>query len=661
MTITPHEIAHTELISGLSLSSLGDRVVYCVGPAFHAKDAHKTQALWLADVGVEESARKITSGSFNDQNPKFHPTSGDVFFLSDRHKAGNEAQVFRLSAKEYGGEPEAVTSTDNVRGVSTFEISPDGRWLAYVSADEPEDKDEEDKESYVIVWRGPKKLGRLRLIDLSGHWHSGKEPRVVVSVDAHVESFTWSPDSRQILYRLADRPDIESGGFPVSEHVISVDEDDGRLQFNSTHILTHNPVLSGKSVWPQKPGKFYFLRNEDYASATTLWASEVASNASAVKIGGYGITDDAARIVAIGSTVAVEVACGLETRIDILDTGNSDSSTAFETSEDAFSSWDIREVNGKYIFVAARSSGVTGTPENVWSGSTAVGTKGVLSTKLSSHHKWMSDKLPLCVPFYWSIEDGTALQGVAAYPRGHSLKNLPTVVVPHGGPYSRDTINTRIAANYRQYLASNGFLVLSPNYRGSSGRGNTFARAARGGMGTLDYADVESMLEAAIKRGWVDREKVAIAGWSQGGFLSAWACTRPKSIWKTAVIGAGPTDWGSMAICSDIPAAEIDLAGSAPWHPRSAQQVPMYLKGCPMADVKNVKVPVLVIHGEKDARVPVTQAIGFMRGLAREANKSVSDSSTLLIYPREGHGFEERAHVEDQMTRVLAHIEKYLA
>jgi dipeptidyl aminopeptidase/acylaminoacyl peptidase len=80
-----------------------------------------------------------------------------------------------------------------------------------------------------------------------------------------------------------------------------------------------------------------------------------------------------------------------------------------------------------------------------------------------------------------------------------------------------------------------------------------------------------------------------------------------------------------------------------------------------MADVKNVKVPVLVLHGEKDVRVPVSQAIGFMRGLIREGDEAVSAASKLIIYPREGHIFEERAHAEDQLTRVLAHLQKYIA
>ncbi|KAJ7353303.1 alpha/beta-hydrolase [Mycena albidolilacea] len=655
MPITPQESANADLISGLSLSFSGERVVYGVGPFFRAKDTHKTQALWIADVGVAETARKITSGLFYDRTPKFHPKSGDVYFLSDRHKAGSEAQIYRISSGEFGGDPEPLTSTQNIRGVSTFEISPDGRWLAYISADEPAEKDEEDKETYVIVWRAPKKSGRLRVIDLSKRI---KDVRTVVSVNQHVQTFSWSPDSTRILYRLTDLPDIESEAFPISENIVSIQETGGDLQFGFIHVITHGRQLFYNSIWSE-PGMFYFLRAEDYAAATpALWTCKTTPGASPTRVA-FGHTDDAAGLVRINTKVAVEVACGLETRIEIV---GSTSFTAFETSEDAFSSWDIKQVNGKYIFVAARSSGVTGEPENIWSGSTVPGTKGVLSTKLSSHHEWMSGKeLPQCAPFYWSIEDGTALQGVAAYPRGQSLKNLPTVVVPHGGPYSRDILNLRIGLHYRHLLASHGFLVLSPNYRGSQGRGNDFAKAIRGGMGTLDYADIESMLDAAIKRGYVDREKVAIAGWSQGGFLSAWACTRPNSIWKTAIIGAGPTDWGSMAICSDIPAAETDIGGAAPWSPRDPKRVPQYLKGCPMADVKNVRVPVLVLHGEKDVRVPVTQAIGFMRGLVREGDEAASAASTLIIYPREGHGFEERAHVEDQLTRVLAHIQKYLA
>ncbi|KAJ7854945.1 hypothetical protein B0H14DRAFT_2579542 [Mycena olivaceomarginata] len=386
----------------------------------------------------------------------------------------------------------------------------------------------------------------------------------------------------------------------------------GDLHFRFTHVMTHDRQMFLNSVWTE-PGRFYFLHSEDYAAATpALWKCETAPGASPTRVA-FGDTDDAAGLVRLSNEVAVGVACGLETRIEI--TGpNSISFTAFETSEDAFASWDIKQVNGKYIFVALRSSGVTADVDNIWSGSTVPGTKGVLSTKLSSHHEWVSGKeLPQCC----HISARTIIKELAYGCRSPWRTILMTNVAPD--------------LSYRYMLASHGFLVLNPNYRGSQGRGNDFAKAARGGMGGLDYADIESMVEAAIKRG-------------NGGYLSAWACTRPNSIWKTAIIGAGATDWGGMAICCDIPAAALDFAGSAPWTPRDPKLVPHYLKGCAMADVKNVKVPVLVLHGEKDA-------IGFMRGLVREGDEAASAASKLIIYPREGHIFEERAHAEDQLTR----------
>jgi hypothetical protein len=229
-------------------------------------------------------------------------------------------------------------------------------------------------------------------------------------------------------------PDIESESFPISENIVSIEEDGGDLRFGFTHVMTHNRVLFSKSVWAE-PEKFYFLHLPDYASAPALWTCEPAAGTSATRVA-FGNTDDAASLVGVSAEVAVEVACGLETRIDIMGSNRADSFTAFETSQDAFSSWDIKQINGKYIFVVARSSGVTGEIENIWCGSTERGTKGVLSTKLSSHHEWMLAKdMPQCVPFYWSIEDGTALQGVVAFPGGQKPKNLPAVVVPHGGPY----------------------------------------------------------------------------------------------------------------------------------------------------------------------------------------------------------------------------------
>lgn len=138
--------------------------------------------------------------------------------------------------------------------------------------------------------------------------------------------------------------------------------------------------------------------------------------------------------------MAVEVAFGLNTRISILDASLDDEFTVFQTDEDAISLWDVKltdSESGEYTFVAFRSSGIRGEPEELWAGLTTGGKEGKLTTKLSTHRQWVSEKqLPSMRPFNWTSVDGEVLEGLALYPPAAPSSNLPTVIKPHGGPYS---------------------------------------------------------------------------------------------------------------------------------------------------------------------------------------------------------------------------------
>lgn len=99
---------------------------------------------------------------------------------------------------------------------------------------------------------------------------------------------------------------------------------------------------------------------------------------------------------------------------------------------------------------------------------------------------------------------------------------------------------------------------------------------------------------------------------------------------------------------------QVDLAGNAPW----SSGEPEYLKGSPIRYVKNLKAPLLILHGQEDKRVPVSQAIGFTRGIIRETKDK--SKVQLVTYPREGHNFQERAHAEDVLVRLLKHLDLHL-
>jgi hypothetical protein len=246
---------------------------------------------------------------------------------------------------------------------------------------------------------------------------------------------TWSPDSSRIMYRLQQTAEEESSYFPVTEEVISIDS--GII----TNVFTHLRMPASETVWTPN-GDLFFVRpitSESLSSSKAVWRRDISEPSSATPIA-YGRTEDADGIIGlcVDSLVAVEVASGLDTRVDIIGSEGKPV-TIFETNENAivYMTWDVKRVaEGHYVFVALRSSGVTGEPENIWSGSADGTRKGTFTTKLSSHHGWFADRnAPISTSFRWTSSDGEALEGIISFPPDCQPKHLPTVVVPHVGPY----------------------------------------------------------------------------------------------------------------------------------------------------------------------------------------------------------------------------------
>ncbi|KAL2040591.1 hypothetical protein N7G274_006570 [Stereocaulon virgatum] len=246
-------------------------------------------------------------------------------------------------------------------------------------------------------------------------------------------------------------------------------------------------------------------------------------------------------------------------------------------------------------------------------------------------------------------QDGTVQEAILVRPSDvvDEAKPRPTVVLVHGGPYSRISIQFNLLYFYwGPYLVNAGYTILCPNYRGGSGRGEDHASQARGGMGTKDYSDIISLVSKGISMGLIDEHKVAIGGYSQGGFLSYVAVTREDFPFKAAVCGAGVTDWDMMTMTSISPWLEGECAGCAPWETTSSDTKGRH--GSPIWHMKDAKrkTPILILHGEADVQVPVTQAIAFHRGCL-----NYDWPCEMVTYPRGQHVIGERKHVVDMMKR----------
>jgi dipeptidyl aminopeptidase/acylaminoacyl peptidase len=161
------------------------------------------------------------------------------------------------------------------------------------------------------------------------------------------------------------------------------------------------------------------------------------------------------------------------------------------------------------------------------------------------------------------------------------------------------------------------------------------------------------MVKAGISKGLIDETKVVIGGWSQGGFLSYLAVTRSDFSFRAAICGAGVVDWDMMSMTSDGYTFESELAGKAPWEEGSDSTQDR--RGSPLWHMKNVKTPILILHGENDVRVPVSQAVAFHRGCLHH-----KIPCEMVIYPREPHFMQERLHRLDMLKRIRRFCDLHL-
>ncbi len=242
----------------------------------------------------------------------------------------------------------------------------------------------------------------------------------------------------------------------------------------------------------------------------------------------------------------------------------------------------------------------------------------------------------------WTAKDGTRLEGLLTLPAGYeSGKRYPFLVLPHGGPESNDLLGFDFLS---RLVAGFGYVVLQPEYRGSTGYGSEFLQAIYQHFGDRAYSDVESATDFAVAQGWADPNRLAIFGWSAGGFMTAWTVTQTGR-YKAAIEGAGITDWLSFIPTSDI--AQVD-------YDRRFQEkdAAPFLRFSAVMFADRVTTPLLILHGEADERVPMLQGRELFVLLA-ERGKTVR----MVTYPGSPH-FPTLA---EQRRDVFVEIRDWLA
>ena len=253
----------------------------------------------------------------------------------------------------------------------------------------------------------------------------------------------------------------------------------------------------------------------------------------------------------------------------------------------------------------------------------------------------------------WKSTDGTIIEGVLRKPAGYTLgAPAPLLVIIHGGPtgVSRPS---RFGATYvypmEAWLAK-GALILEPNYRGSAGYGEAFRSLNVRNLGVGDAWDVLSGIDSLIARGLVDKTRVGVMGWSQGGYISAFLTTHDSARFRAVSMGAGISNWVTYYVSTDIHPFTRQYLKATPW-----DDPEIYRKTSPMTYIKGAKAPTLIQHGDADQRVPVSNAFELYQGLRDQGVET-----RLALYKGFGHSLNKPKALRHALQENLDWFDKHL-
>ncbi|MHC4414949.1 MAG: S9 family peptidase [Planctomycetota bacterium] len=260
-------------------------------------------------------------------------------------------------------------------------------------------------------------------------------------------------------------------------------------------------------------------------------------------------------------------------------------------------------------------------------------------------------RLPSIQIVKWVSPDGTPVEGILELPPDHAPgRPLPMVVEIHGGPTASTKYRFRYWIYGRTLFAARGWALLSPNYRGSTGYGDAFLTDLIGNKNNLDVQDILAGVDAMIERGVADPERLAVMGWSNGGYLTNCLITRDHRF-KAASSGAGVIDTVMQWGIEDTPGHVINYSRGLPWEEAAKMH-----ETSPLYDVHLVETPTLIHVGEKDARVPLQHS----RALHRALHHYLGVPCELVIYPGAGHGLTKLTHRKAKLAWDVAWFDTHV-
>jgi dipeptidyl aminopeptidase/acylaminoacyl peptidase len=638
------------------ISADGRSIAYTVESTSLKDDKSETR-IWMVP-GAGGEAVPLTAEGVSSEHPRWSPDGQYLAFTSSRKdEDGNEgkSQVYLLN--RLGGEAQRLT--DTIQDVDDFVWSPDGKRLVLVLRD-PSPEELEDAANKGKAGEGgekPKKnkaqrpwvIDRLYFKeDTVGYLErrrthlyvfdiATKSSTQVTSGDYDDTAPAWSPDGKQLGFASnRSKPDPDA---TYASNIWTVAADNKDLGANPTQVTKglagdHHPAWSPDGKWiaysTQLDAKLFEYSTMQIAISPAgggkqkILTSTLDRNATAPRFSPDGksiyfiVDDDGTQNVAQVNLGDGNITRPIGGRI-FLD--------QFSVASDG---------------TLAASGSAIDRPFELFS------TAGGKVTRLTHvNDEWLAP-LKLATGEYVSFKskDGTTVHGYLYKPADYAPgKKYPTILRPHGGP---------VWAYYAEFqglpqlLAANGYVVLFPNPRGSSGYGQDFCKAIFADWGNKDFQDDMAFVDYAVEQGIADPDKLGVGGWSYGGISTDFIIAQTNRF-KAAISGAGAAEytsmWGHDQYVRDY-IAELGL----PWeHPETWNHVAY------ISRVKDIQTPTMFVGGNVDWNVPILGGEQMYQSL-----KALGRDVLLVVYPDEYHEFKTPSHIKDLNERYLAWYGHYV-
>lgn len=543
-------------------------------------------------------------------------------------------QVFAISTD--GATTRQLTALDRTIGSYAF---IDDKNLA-ITATEPVSKEKTDllgKGFDLVIFEE-----EFQNIDL---WRYNIENQQMVQLTQNVSvfDFTVSPDGKKIAAAIADENTVDASYMFKRIHIL--DAANGQLLEK-----IENPGKLGNMVWSPDSKKLAF-------KAASMLEDAVAGSLFVFETGKGQAYNDLKNLVK-----------GQE--LSVIDMKWMDGNTLLFASEESVDI-TVRSINmsdhsqkvilaggkacfGEFQYQAGMLFFAGHTPSHP-NEVMRFDVNNESLERLTNHNPWLA-KVDLAMQkmITYTSRDGWKIEGVLMYPLNYTEgKQYPLITNIHGGPEA--AVQNGWLSGYSQwgqFAAAKDFFVFFPNYRASSGRGVDFTMAGYGDLVGKEYEDVLDGIDYLIANGMVDPARVGIGGGSYGGYFAAWSATRYSERFAAAVVFVGVSNQVSKRNTTDIPWEDYYVHWGF-WNHENQEKV---WAASPVKYAHKSTTPTLILHGEKDPRIPVSQGMELHRALKLHSKAPVR----FVIYPGEGHGNARNTNRYDYLLRTLDWFEYFL-